>query len=285
MKKFQLNLLLLIFTLPIVAQSTLNIMTFNIRLSINEKDSMNNWQNRQNHVVSQMLFHEADIIGVQEARPNQMADLSKLLPQYKYAGVARENNEWGEFSAIFYNISRLEMLAQHTFWLSETPTEVGRKGWDAACPRIVTYALFKDKKTKQQFYVFNTHFDHVGQTARRESAKMLLQKVNEIAGTRATLILGDFNAKPKDEPIRILTDNNNPLHFTDSQSICSAQHYGPTGTFNGFNHKEESNEPIDYIFIKNKVKVLQHATLSQTWNGYFSSDHFPVFARVEVGKQ
>lgn len=284
-KSFYLVISLLIFTSEsAIAQKTLNAMTFNIRLSIPEKDSLNNWQNRKEKVASQILFHETDIVGVQEARPNQMVDLQGLLPSYQYAGVAREPNEWGEFSAIFYNTNRLQLLEQNTFWLSENITHVGEKGWDAACPRIVTYAYFKDKKTKKTFYVFNTHFDHMGKIARRESAKLLLQKVNEISQNTPTIIMGDFNAKPNDEPIQIITEKSNSLHLIDSKNISLFAHYGPTGTFNGFQAKEESNEPIDYIFIKNKVKIVQHATLSQTWNGHFSSDHFPVFVKLEIEK-
>jgi endonuclease/exonuclease/phosphatase family metal-dependent hydrolase len=128
--------------------------------------------------------------------------------------------------------------------------------------------------------LFNTHFDNEGQVARKESALLLLKKVKEIAGLLPAIITGDFNSHPGDEPIQIITDKNNPLHLTDSKAVSATPHYGPEGTFNNF--KKEESEPIDYIFIKNKVKVLKHATLSESWNGRFSSDHFPVFAKVSI---
>lgn len=264
------------------AQNHLNIMTFNIRLDL-VSDSMNSWQYRKDKAVSQVLFHEVDILGVQEALPSQMLDLQQALKDYKYVGVGREDGKMkGEFSAIFYNTKRLELLQSSTFWLSETPNIPGSKSWDAAITRIVSWAKFRDKKTDKVFFDFNTHFDHIGTTARRESARMILKAVDSLAGKLTAIVTGDFNAHPTDEPIQVIKDKNNALQLIDTKDVSLEQHYGPTGTFNAFKNKEINNEPIDYIFFNHGVKVLKHATLSQSWEGRFSSDHFPVWARVEL---
>jgi endonuclease/exonuclease/phosphatase family metal-dependent hydrolase len=214
---------------------------------------------------------------------HQIKELEQRLLTYKYVGVGRaDGKEKGEFSAIFYDTTRFRLLRSQTFWLAEETGIAGKKGWDAAIERIVTWAQFRDRKTKKTFYYFNTHYDHIGKVARRESSKLLMQKVQEIAGSSPCIITGDFNAQPKDEPIMVLKDTNNPNYFLDTKDFSHQQHYGPTGTFNGFKHKETSNEPIDYIFIKNGIDVLQHATLSQSWEGRFSSDHFPVFAVLRI---
>ena len=261
------------------AQS-LNIMTFNIRLNV-ASDSLNAWPHRKDMVASQIQFHEANIVGVQEALYDQMMDLQARLTAYKYVGVGRDDGKQkGEFSAIFYDTARLQLMQSQTFWLSEQPTVPGSKGWDAAITRIVTWAKFKDRKTKKQFFAFNTHFDHMGKIARRESAKLLLKKVKEIAGYYPVVVTGDFNSKPSDEPIQVITDTSNADHLIDSKSISATGHYGPDGTFNGFKSKEVDDQPIDYIFLKNGGRVLKHATFSQSWEGHFSSDHFPVFARI-----
>jgi endonuclease/exonuclease/phosphatase family metal-dependent hydrolase len=230
-----------------------------------------------------VLFHEAQIIGIQEALHHQMEDLQAQLTRYRYLGVGREDGKQkGEYSAIFVDTTRLQVIQWETFWLAEQTDVPGIKGWDAAITRIVTWAKLRDRKTKKNFYVFNTHFDHIGRVARRESARLLISKVNEIAGTAPCIVTGDFNAKPGDEPIQVIMDQNNAGHLRDSKELSLTPHYGPAGTFTGFQPSERDDEPIDYIFIKNKVKVLQHATLSQTWKGRFSSDHFPVFARVQL---
>jgi endonuclease/exonuclease/phosphatase family metal-dependent hydrolase len=281
MKKFLLFSFLLFIMMSSEAQD-LNVMTYNVRLNVSS-DSLNAWPYRKDKLASVVLFHEVTILGVQEALPDQMEDLRQRLTKYKSIGVGREDGKnKGEFSAIFYDTSKLQLLQSETFWLSETPTVAGSKGWDAAITRIVTWAKFKDKKSKKVFFHFNTHFDHMGPIARRESAKMVLQKVKEIAGTTPVVFTGDFNSRPSDEPIQIITDKNNPLHLTDSKEISVTPHYGPTGTFNGFQSKERDDDPIDYIFLKGKWKVGKHATLSQTWNGRFASDHFAVFAKISL---
>ncbi|MBL7743420.1 MAG: endonuclease/exonuclease/phosphatase family protein [Chitinophagaceae bacterium] len=260
----------------------LNIMTFNIRLNTSS-DSLNAWSYRKDKVASQVLFHKVHLLGVQEALHDQMLDLKERLPQFKHAGGGRDDGkEKGEYSAIFYDTTRLQLLQTKMFWLSETPEIPGSKSWDAAITRMVTWVKFSDKKTKKTFFAFNTHFDHMGKIARRESAKMVLNKVKEIAGNTPAVITGDFNAEPGDEPIMVIMDNSNPLHLTDSKTISQAPHYGPTGTFNAFKSKERNDQPIDYIFLKGKWKVLTHATISQTWEGRFASDHFAVLASLRL---
>lgn len=263
-----------------VHSQELNVMTFNIRLNI-KSDSLNAWPYRKDNAASQIKFHKVHVLGVQEALHDQMMDLSQSLLQYKYAGVARDDGKTkGEYSAIFYDSTRLKLLGSSTFWLSLTPGIPGSKSWDAAITRVVTWAKFKDAASKKIFFVFNTHFDHIGKEARRESAKLLKQRVKEISGNNPVIIMGDFNSKPSDDPIKILIDANDPDKFIDTKAISITPHYGPQGTFNAFTPKETDNEPIDFIFLKGKWKVLQHATLSQTWEGRFSSDHFPVFAKL-----
>lgn len=276
---------LLIFIFLIISSAInaqeLNVMSFNIRLHT-ASDSLNAWPYRKDKLASQVLFHNIHLLGVQEALHDQMVDLSERLKSFRYAGVGRDDGKQkGEYSAIFFDTTRLSLLQTETFWLSLSPDLPGSKSWDAAITRIVTWARFRDRKTRKIFYAFNTHFDHIGKTARKESAKLLLQKVEEIAGKIPTIILGDFNAPPADEPIQILTDKSNPLYFTDSKSISKTPHYGPEGTFNAFGPKETSDNPIDYIFIKGRLEVLKHATISQSWNGRFASDHFAVMAVIK----
>ena len=282
MKKVFLVFITLFFISYLQAQTELNVITFNIRYN-NPGDSLNAWPYRKDKVASQLLFHHAHLIGVQEALHDQVQDLQERLPQYKYVGVGRaDGKEKGEYTAIFYDTVRLQLLQSATFWLAEQTDIPGKKGWDAALERIVTWAKFKDRTTKKQFYHFNTHFDHMGKIARRESAKLLLVKVKAIAANTPAIITGDFNAHPDDEPIMVIVDKSNPTHLTDSKEISATPHYGPTGTFNAFQSKEINDQPIDYIFIKKGIMVLQHATLSQSWQGRFSSDHFPVSAILKI---
>lgn len=281
MKKWICLVLLSITSLPFAqAQNAVQVMTFNIRYHT-PADSLNAWPYRKDKVASQILFHQVELLGIQEALHDQVIDLQQRLPQFKYTGGGRDDGKTkGEYAAIFYDTTRLELLKANMFWLSETPTVPGSKSWDAAITRMVTWAQFKDIKTNKVFFAFNTHFDHMGKIARSKSATLLLQKVNEIAGTTPVVITGDFNAIPTDEPIKVIVDTSNPLHLTDSKSLSQIPHYGPTGTFNGFQSKETGDQPIDYIFLKGNWRVFTHATISQTWLGRFASDHFAVLARL-----
>jgi len=278
MKKFFIAISFMV-SMSIQSQE-LNVMTFNIRYNT-KNDSLNAWPYRKDNAASQIKFHNVHVLGVQEALHEQMMDLSQSLSQYKYVGVGRDDGKTkGEYSAIFYDTIRLKLLGSSTFWLSLKPEVPGSKSWDAAITRIVTWAKFTDARSKRTFFVFNTHFDHMGKEARRESARLLKQKVKDIAGNNPVVITGDFNSKPSDDPIKILTDPADKDRFIDTKAVSVTPHYGPQGTFNAFTPKETDNEPIDFIFLKGKWKVLQHATLSQTWGGRFSSDHFPVFAKL-----
>ena len=279
MKKFFFLFVFIAIVVDLQAQP-LHVMSFNIRLNTTA-DSLNAWPYRKDKAASQILFHDSHIVGVQEALHNQMMDLQERLVAFKYVGVGRDDGkEKGEYSAIFYDTTRLQALQSKTFWLSETPSVPGSKSWDAAITRVVTWAKFKDRRTKKIFFAFNTHFDHMGQVARKESARLLLEEIKKIAGAYPVIITGDFNATPSEEPIQVLVNKSNKDRLTDTKELSSHPHYGPTGTFNGFRNRELNEEPIDFIFIKNGGKVLKHATLSQTWEGRFSSDHFPVWAAI-----
>lgn len=281
MKKTILTSLFVVLSFLMWAQE-FNVMTFNIRLNT-ASDSLNAWPYRKDKLASQVLYHKIHLLGVQEALHDQVVDLKARLKQYKYVGVGRDDGkEKGEYSAIFYDTTRFQLLQTKTLWLSETPDVPGSKGWDAAYTRVLTWAKLRDKQTKKIFFAFNTHFDHIGYVARRESARIVLNTVSQVAGNTPVVFTGDFNAKPSDEPVRIILDINDPSRMTDSKEISQTPHYGPTGTFNGFQSKEINNDPIDYIFLKGKWKVSKHATISQTWGGRFASDHFAVMATVRL---
>ena len=263
----------------------LRVMSFNIRYNT-PADGENAWPHRKDIAASMIRFHRADVVGLQEALLGQNQDLAERLPEYDWLGVGREDGKTkGEFSSIFYSRDRLELLQHDTFWLSSNPEEVGSMGWDAACRRIVTWAKFRDRRTDQIFYHFNTHFDHRGEKARRESAKLLLANVQEIAGRAASVITGDFNCTPDSKPYRILTESEKHEPLNDAHSISVAAHHGPTGTFSGFSKPGRPGHRIDYVFVTPGAKVLQHGVLADNWDGRYPSDHLPVLAEVKIAPE
>ena len=262
-----------------VNEKELIICSFNVRYN-SADDGINVWENRKDWLTHSIRFYKADLIGTQEVTHTQLLDMQQLLPNYAYLGIGREGDTKGEYSAIFYKKDRFEVVDSNTFWLSETPEVVASKGWDAALPRIVTWALFKDKQTGITFYHFNTHFDHRGKQARIESAALLSEKIEEIAGMSAVLLTGDFNSSPNSEAINTLLKNGlkDPYLSLDSDQV-----YGPEYSANGWDAEGRTSENrIDYVFYKGAVQPLTLQILDGQRGQRFISDHFPVIAKVEL---
>lgn len=262
----------------------LRVMTFNIRYN-EPRDGVNAWANRKTKVADVIRFHKADLIGVQEAQLNQLRDLEKLLPGFAWCGIGRDGGELGEFSAILYRQSRFKLLETETFWLSETPEKVGSKGWDADYPRIVTWAKFRDQQAKKTFYLFNTHFDHIGAKARTESSRFLLAQIPKIAGKSPFVVTGDFNAREDTNVYRILTgkEESGAFKLLDARYVSKTGHFGGNSTFSAFKELEPGRR-IDYVFVGDAVQVLEHGILSDRWDGLWASDHLPVLAEIVFDK-
>ncbi len=166
----------------------LSVMTYNIRLD-HAGDGVNRWDMRKANMVAQLGFYEPDIVGIQEGLHHQVKYLDSALADYAYVGVGRDDGaEKGEFSAIYYQAEQFNLLQSGTFWLSTTP-EKPSVGWDAALPRVCTYGLFEKKSDGQKFWVFNTHFDHIGEEARVNSMKLILDQMERFNEQKYPAIL------------------------------------------------------------------------------------------------
>jgi endonuclease/exonuclease/phosphatase family metal-dependent hydrolase len=255
----------------------MNIISFNIRYNT-PNDGENAWPNRIEMVTDLLRFHDADIFGLQEALYGQILDVENNLPEYEWFGVGRDDGKKaGEFSPVFYNKLKFKLLKHGTFWLSETP-EKPSTGWDAALNRIVTWGHFEVVENGKQFLFFNTHFDHRGVEARRQSAILIQEKIEEMVPVNTPVIVtGDFNLMPDQEPIKMLKE-----YMIDSYEVSEEPPYGPVGTYNGFNLNSELNRRIDYIFVRGDLKVLKYAALSEIKENRFPSDHLPVFAKIRL---
>ncbi len=273
--------LLLLFSLSLFAMRSLSqdiaVMSYNIRYD-NPNDGDNQWSLRKGFLINQLFYHNPDIIGMQEALKSQLDVIDQLMPGMEYLGVGRDDGlEGGEFSPIFYKKGAFEVLEQGTFWLSPNP-DIPSKGWDAALNRICTYALFKGKRkgAKQKFWVFNTHFDHRGKMARAESIKVIKAQIEQL-NTKGypVIITGDFNLVPEEAPIQDMQ-----LDYKDSYLLSALPPFGPYGTFNGFDWNKEISNRIDYVFISSDFDVIHHATISDSIDQKYASDHFPVLVKL-----
>ncbi len=259
-----------------IKDASFNIITYNIRMNT-PADGVNAWPLRKDKVASLLKFHQADIFNVQEALPEQMDDLTASFPDFDHVGAGRDDGvRKGEHMAVFFKKSRFEKLKDGMFWLSETP-DIPGLGWDAACNRTVTWIKLKDKITKKVFYVFDTHFDHRGNKARDESAKLILKSIKEINKENLPLILtGDFNLVKNTLPIQLILKE-----LTDAQDKSVTLPYGPDGTCGGFDVKVIPNK-IDFVFVNEKIEVIRHGVLSDSFGLFYPSDHLPVLVEVKI---
>lgn len=252
----------------------ITVATYNLRYD-NKGDGFNAWPNRKENVKALVKFHEFDLFGTQEALRNQLNDVAELN-EFAFLGAGRDDGkETGEHSAIFYKKARFKPVQSGNFWLSETPDKPG-KGWDATCcNRICSWAKFNDLKSKKEFYFFSVHFDHQGVEARRQSGKLMVEKIKEIAKNVPVILVGDFNSTPETEQIKTIQ-----TLLSDAHNVTATPPYGPEGTFNSFKFEAPMDKRIDYIFVSKQFDVLKYGVLTDAKEQRYPSDHQPVMVKV-----
>ncbi len=292
---------LLVFPGGLLPAQTFHVATYNLR-NANHGDSLagNGWGQRYPVICQLIRFHEWDIFGTQEGKHQQLVDLADSLPGFTWIGIGRDDGKQaGEFSAIFYRKEKFELVSKGDFWLSDT-TDRPNRAWDAALPRICSWGRFKEKKTGLIFFFFNLHMDHIGVKARAESAKLVLKKVRELAGSQPAIVTGDFNVDQTSEPYKLL---NGSGIFRDAYDLSPIR-YALNGTFNNFSTDGRTESRIDHIFLSAGFSPTRYGILTDSYRapvadstgqhpGNFPkevsvnafsarepSDHFPVMIEV-----
>jgi len=268
-------LLLLALVCPLLAASPLRVASYNVRLDVpGDAAAGNGWQTRKAQVAALIRYHGFEIVGLQEPFVSQIKDLL-AGGEYEYVGAGRDDGkEAGEFAPILFLKERFRLVEGGTFWLSETPERVSY-GWDATkYHRVCTWARLEERATGRQLQVWNVHFDHEAPEARRQSAKLVLARIQEVAAKGVPVVLmGDFNATPESEPYRIVASG-----LTDTRALSERAPYGPAGTFNNFKHEGVATDRIDHILVGPGFRVLRHGTLTDSYEAHYPSDHFPIVA-------
>ena len=280
-----LKLIILLSTMLAVraVAQPLYVGSYNIRyLNNDDTESGNSWTDRCPVICDQLNFEHPDVFGAQEVLEPQLHDMLQRLDGYDYIGVGREDGKLkGEYAAIFYDKQKLHLMDNGHFWLSETP-EKPSLGWDAACVRICSWGKFEDIMTGLQFYFFNLHMDHVGVVARREAAKLVVERITQLTGNKTPAILtGDFNVDQNDEIYSIITKSS---RLVDSYSTARLR-FSENGTFNAYHMERKTNSRIDHVFVSPQFTVDRYGVLTNTyWSDRqrLPSDHYPVFVRLQA---
>lgn len=275
-------LALLLASVAVLAAETtpareLRVMTFNLRYASNRPP--NDWPTRRPVMKACLDETKPDLIGTQEGLVAQLADLRADLPDYAMLGQGREGGEKGEFMAIFYRRARFELLETKDYWLSETPEVVGSKSWGSSLPRMVTWARFRDKTTQRTFLFVNTHFDHVSEEARVESAKLVRRRLEALPADLPLLLAGDFNAAAQASPAYATLTTGGFL--TDLFRAAPQRSGESSNTFHGYRKPREEGVHIDWVLGRGGWKPRTAAVIKFAQGGEHPSDHFPVMVTLE----
>ena len=259
----------------------LYVGSYNIRYQNNDdKKNGNGWEKRCPVVCDQLNFEHPDIFGTQEVLESQLRDMLQRLDDYDYIGVGRDDGKKkGEYAAIFYDKQKLRLMDNGHFWLSPTPDKPSL-GWDAACIRICTWGQFEDVTTGLRFYFYNLHMDHVGVVARREAAKLVMERISQRADAPVVLT-GDFNVDQNDEIYSIFTQSGRLL---DSYTAARLR-FAENGTFNAYHQERKTTSRIDHVFVSPQFTVERYGVLTNTYwadKQRLPSDHYPVLVRLSI---
>ena len=297
--------------------ASLRVGTYNIRLSSGDNGTPNAWAGRKNDLIALIRKLDLDAFGLQEVKPDQAAFLDTNFPDYaKYGEHRGADRKSDEASSIYFRTNRFECVKGGTFWLSETPDVPGRRGWGAACPRVCSWALLKDRRTGKTFCFANTHTDHKSALARKEGMLLIVKRMKEFAPPGTPIVFtGDHNCRETEEPAQAVSKIlKNALYVSETPPA------GPWRTFSGWTWRdseypavdalklqpnvrnarkgspdadkaknggyvwEDCGPRIDYIYVSPGVKVKSYATHADARPGkkLYPSDHFPVTAEIEL---
>ncbi len=199
-------------------------MSFNLRYGT-AADGENSWEKRREALARTIAAFAPDVLATQECLAMQADWLKDRFPEYAFVGVGRDDGaRAGEMCGILYKQSRFRKVAEGHFWLSPTPEKPGSVGWDAALTRMATWVRLESVAGRDPLVVIDTHFDHAGAEARRNSAVLLAKKAREIAHGDPVVILGDFNAPAdpaEDGPYRVLAGRSG-TETTGTETAASA---------------------------------------------------------------
>lgn len=256
-------------------EDQIKVMTFNLRQY--KADMFNEHMSAKRVPVSiDVILEELpDSVGVQESDFGWTCALNiGLAAEYRSVSIGRDSGlSIGEATAIYYRYKKYDLVDCGTFWLSETPHVVS-KGWDAACNRVCTWVILRNKETKEEYVHINTHLDHQGELARANGTDMILGLAAQFE--LPVVCTGDFNTKEGTEIYDRLTSGC----LYDSKYLAEETMSGATSS--AYGEFRPNGLPIDYIFVSENVRVSKYHIITERENDFAYSDHFPVYIEMSI---
>lgn len=269
-------------------ESCMNILSFNLKRDFGPPlVRSHQWRVRRELAARLIADSGAMVVGVQELLPSMRDDVRILLrDDYTIVGEGRfcgSRPKSNEHSDILVKNSMAQVVSTQTFWLSRNPEKPSR-AYYAMFPRICTMAELKIKGSGKCVRVFNTHFDHICGLARLLGVEVILSYMRRYNQSRPmpSILMGDLNCKPQSRPVKLLREHvltYPDIHLTDSYAgMPKDKIYNTFHNFSG--HIKAGARPIDYIFVSDGLEIEQTRIVTDSFNGCYPSDHYPLLARV-----
>ena len=260
----------------------LRVMSFNVRYG-EADDGPNHWRHRKELVVETVRQFDPDVMGTQELMGLQAQYFEQELPDYSVHGTSRFPSDPNqEQCAVYFRQTRFEKTRAGHFWLSDTPDVPGSQSWDSSLPRMVSWIrLRRRNRPSTNFYVFNTHFDHVGHEARIQSAALLRARIQRIAGDLPVIVMGDFNSDEGSLPQQVLLHATKGLKLQDTyRSVIPDREPARECTLSRWNGNRRGPR-IDWILVSPRWNVSSAGIVRSNDQGRYPSDHYPVTAVLQ----
>jgi endonuclease/exonuclease/phosphatase family metal-dependent hydrolase len=268
-------------TLTAAEPADVRVMSYNVRYGT-AKDGDNHWDKRKDFLAEVVAKADPDLLGTQETLGFQRDFLAGKMTKYEVLGVGRDDGkEKGEMMAVYWRKDRFEKLDGGHFWLSDKPEEVGSKSWDSSLPRMATWVKLKDKSTSGKPVLWiNTHFDHIGKTARLESAKLIRDRIATLGKDCSVIVTGDFNSAEGSDPYKALFDlrGTSESPVVDSYRTAHPKRGENEGTTTPFKSEANNKGRIDWIGVSRDWKIVSAGIDHPDRDGRTASDHFPIHA-------
>ena len=248
-------------------ENELRVMSCNVRCISPTDLGKKSWFYRADLIMQGIEKEQPGVIGFQEVTKWHYSYLCDTLPTYDSVITYRDEAFNSEGCPIFYRSDIYTLIDKGSFWLSETP-DVMSKSWGAQYNRVCGYVILKDNATGTEFVVFNTHLSHVSDEARINGIQVVLDKIAEF-GSLPAVLMGDLNAEEDSETYRSATVNflDTKYQTKNTMTSCTYQDWG----------KKLDKNCIDYVMIsKQDFKVNSYKVVTDTYDGVYSSDHFPL---------
>ena len=275
-------------------ETDITLMSSNVRFYSARNKNENpdagdrDWENRKEAYFKMLNTLSPDIVGLQEAEQEQVKDIKNNCPGYSHIGYGRKSGEdilyefsWleqsvgkehSESTTILYKTDKFTKHSEGKFWHSNTPDKVSTYP-NVDDRRISTWAVFTHKDTGKKFFYLNTHTTTLD--IREQEIILIRDQVMQLNTENLPVVLSaDWNLVEDDSWMNPITKNYSSARRTAPVTDnCYTFHWWETSS---------ERRQIDHIYYKD-LECLEFHTVNQKWNGLLVSDHYPIYAKFNMG--